>query len=102
MIFVYIHRFAPVKQDLYTCQNTKISRFVDNMVDNVDKPMWITHAGFVNNIGIRAYFTHGKPYFFFRFLQVFLLIECAVFRRFFEETVQHGSLRFKRFLRKSQ
>ena len=50
MILVDIHRAPGEKTDLYTYQNTEMSRFVDNMVDNVDNALWITHAGFVNNI----------------------------------------------------
>ena len=34
--------------DLYTYQNAKKSHSVDNTVDNVDNPVWITHTVFVN------------------------------------------------------
>ena len=72
MISVRIHPQTRVKQDLYTYQNPKKSDSVDNMVDNVDKLLWITHASFVNNIGIRTVFTHGKLRFLAVFLQEFL------------------------------
>ena len=42
------------------------------MVDNVDKGLWITHTGFLNNDLIAVSFTHGKtnlkPYFLQDFL----------------------------------
>ena len=34
--------------DLYTYQNANNPHFVDNTVDNVDNPVWITHTVFVN------------------------------------------------------
>lgn len=72
MISVGIQPQTRVKQDLYTYQNPKKSHSVDNMVDNVDKLLWITHASFVNNIVIRTVFTHGKLRFLAVFLQEFL------------------------------
>ena len=52
------------------------------MVDNVDKPLWITHADFVNNHGIRAILTHGKPCFSGFILQDFLPEKYAGLRCF--------------------
>ena len=47
--------------DLYTYQNAKNPRSVDNTVDSVDKPLWITHTVFVNKGYARMPLTHGKP-----------------------------------------
>ena len=46
--------------DLYTYQNAKNPRSVDNMVDNVDNPLWITHTVFVNKVYAFGSLTHGK------------------------------------------
>ena len=35
--------------DLYTPQNAKNPHSVDNTVDNVDNPLWISHTVFVNS-----------------------------------------------------
>ncbi|MCE5190141.1 MAG: hypothetical protein LLF75_13300 [Eubacteriales bacterium] len=72
MICVVIHCDVPAKRNLYTYQNRKKSRFVDNMVDNVDKGWWITHAAFVYTVGCKRFFTHGKRLFFDGFLQEIL------------------------------
>ena len=80
-VFTDIHHFPPAKTDLYTYQNAKKPRFVDNMVDNVDKPWWITHAAFVNNVAAFPVFTHGKRVFLRPFLQEFLPENRACFCR---------------------
>jgi len=69
------------KRDLYTSQNPKKARYVDNMVDNVDKGLWITHTVFVNNRCACVAFTHGKTGFHRFFLQEFLPGVFAIFRR---------------------
>ena len=63
MILVDIHRFPPVKTNLYTYQNVKKPRFVDNMVDNVDKPMWISLTVFVHRRFGGRILTCGKSLF---------------------------------------
>ena len=55
--------------DLYTYQNAKNPRSVDNTVDSVDKPLWITHTVFVNKGYARLPLTHGKLDFLIVFLQ---------------------------------
>ena len=49
--------------DLYTPQNAKNPHSVDNTVDNVDNPLWISHTVFVNSGYAWMAFTHGKPVF---------------------------------------
>ena len=60
MINVAIHRKYTCFSDLYTYQNAKNPRSVDNMVDNVDNPLWITHTVFVNKVYAFGSLTHGK------------------------------------------
>jgi len=86
MILVDIHHFPPVKTNLYTYQNAKKPRFVDNMVDNVDKRWWITHAAFVNNAGCISVFTHGKRVFSRCFLQEILPENPTFAGRFSQKT----------------
>ena len=52
-----------LKTDLYTYENAKKTRYVDNMVDNVDKRVWITHTVHVNNRSFRIGFLRGKSRF---------------------------------------
>jgi hypothetical protein len=83
MIFVDIHRFPPAKTNLYTYQNAKNPRFVDNMVDNVDKRWWITHTANVNNVACKPVLTHGKRFLTREILQEFLPekpTRCSQFR----------------------
>lgn len=40
--------YSTGKFDLYTYQNAQNPNSVDNTVDNVDNPLWITHTVFVN------------------------------------------------------
>ena len=64
--------------DLYTYQNAKNPRSVDNTVDSVDKPLWITHTVFVNKLYAFVPFTHGKLLILRFFLQDALqLPECV-------------------------
>ena len=49
--------------DLYTYQNANNPHSVDNTVDNVDNPLWISHTVFVNSGYAWMAFTHGKPVF---------------------------------------
>ncbi len=46
--------------NLYTSQKPKTSRYVDNMVDNVDKRVWITHTVFVHNAENGKDLLYGK------------------------------------------
>lgn len=46
--------------NLYTLQNPKAPRYVDNIVDNVDKPVWITHTVFVHNTAEDECLLYGK------------------------------------------
>ena len=46
--------------NLYTSKKPKTPQYVDNMVDNVDKPMWISLTVFVHRCSGRLVLTRGK------------------------------------------
>ena len=56
----------------------KNPRSVDNTVDTVDNPLWITHTVFVNTDYAFVSFTHGKPLIFRNNLQDALQIKIVV------------------------
>jgi hypothetical protein len=49
--------------NLYTSKKPKTPQYVDNMVDNVDKPMWISLTVFVHMCFCRLVLTRGKSLF---------------------------------------
>ena len=60
------------KMNLYTSQKPKTPQYVDNMVDNVDKPLWISHTVFVHTGSAVPVLTCGKRRFLNVVLQEFL------------------------------
>lgn len=49
--------------NLYTSKKPKTPQYVDNMVDNVDKPMWISLTVFVHRCFGERILTCGKSLF---------------------------------------
>lgn len=58
--------------DLYTSKKPKTPQYVDNMVDNVDKPLWISLTVFVHTCVDGQVLTRGKRLFFNVVLQEIL------------------------------